>query len=515
MALYTPQSGDFDYVFNFSQGGSTKNWELHLTNVELNNQKWKAPYELDSFTGANGIAESIEYQNGYLALGCRDSGFVDAFTSNTDALGAPAGKFNKLNRLTGEGVSNSGFAESVAISDENIFVGSPYANIITGTEVITGAGVTFAFTSFLTGNSGVSGTGYFGQAGFITGGEISGYLGSSLDAEMVGVTIRLGIGATGENTGIGRSYIYDGSTLERETSIDPSGDNVKNFGKAQAFTSMNNLGYLAIGCERGVTGKVQIYKETTAGANDYSFFQELGSPEGHIGDGFGNSIYGRTGHLMVGAPNLGTSGKAYYYNFNNGLGRFQLHQTLTPSDAGPSQHFGKSCAFGTGIAVITSDVGKGKGYIFPWKNESWSESSTVTGDPSSANGAFGGFSSGSRATEIADERVIIGSVNGDGYLFTAAPTITGGYTGVSFSGHNGKLYDSAGNFIYGYETNVINSISGGVFTGGYYSIFVNGNLCQARAPRSAGVGLTGALNAWSATGITGDGLSEALLNILI
>ncbi len=520
MSSYTPQSGDFDYAFAFSQGGIEKNWELHLTNQELKNDRWTSPKEIEIFSGISGVAESIEYKNGFLALGCRDSGFVEAYVSNLNPLGFSAGQFIKLNRLTGEGVTGSGFAESVAISNENIYSSAPYTVVSTGngsdSTLLSGAGAVFGFSSFLTGASGVTGTGFFGQVGTITGGETSGFLGSSLDSEMFnGVSIRLGVGATGENAGSGRCYIYDGGNFNKNTTINPSGENVKNFGKAQAFASVNQIGYLAIGCERGLTGKVQIYKESSAGSNDYSIFQELTSPEAHAGDGFGNSIYGRTGHLMVGAPNLGTSGKAYYYNLNQGLGAFQLHQTLSASDAAAGQHFGKSCAFGTGTAVITSDLNKGKGYVYVWQNNHWYETGTVTGSLSTANGSFGGYASGSRATEIADDRILVGSVNEEGYVFTAATTVTGGYTGVSFSGHEGKLYDSEGNFIYGYPINQVNTVSGGVFTGGYYSIFVNGNLCRAQAPREPGVGLTGALNSWAGTGISGSGLSVATLNIII
>lgn len=527
MAKFSGQSNDFDYAFVFRQNDTVKNWEFHLTNEYSSDEAWESPIDKQIFSGQQGIAEAINYHNGYLALGSQDSGRVDIYVSENDEYGIPSGNFNQVNRVTGNGLATkSGFASSLAMTDEYLFVGCPQA-----TET-TGAGAIFSYASFITGGVGATGNGEFSQAGFVTGTQLSGSFGCSVSASQLGVATTLGVGATGENNGSGKVYLYKGGNLSFINSLDPSGDDITNFGKTQAFGRFaSNQGYLAIGCEEGQTGKVHIYKESSAGQNDYEYFEKFQSPEAHSGDGYGSNIYAQeivsdspsSGAFMVGAPNLGTTGKAYYYQYNNSLGVFELTQTLTSDSPAANEHFGKSCAFNLlsetsvtgGIAIVTSDLNKGKGYIYLHQG-SWLQTGTVTGRYETVNGSFGGFSSGNQATEVTrDGRVLVGSVDSDfAYSFVEANGISNSYTGVSFSGNNSKLYDSEGKFIYGYGLDNLFSISGGVFTGGYYSIYVNGNLCRSRAPRSAGIGLTGSLNSWSATGII-SGLDYSALNIIV
>jgi len=534
MAKFSGQSKDFDYAFVFNQGETIKNWEFHLTNESSTSDGWASPSGIQVISGEEGSSEAINYHNGYLALSNQDSGNVNIYISETDIYGTPSGNFNQLNRATGNGLSvKSGFGASLAITDQYVFVGSPNA-----TET-TGAGAVFSYASFITGGIGSTGNGGFSQAGLVTGTGLSGAFGCSISASQLGVSVTLGVGATGENNASGKVYLYRGGNLSLINSIDPSGENINKFGKTQTFGRfVSNQGYLVVGCEEGQTGQVHIYKESSAGQNDYEFFQKFQSPEAHAGDGYGSSVYAQEitpstslsiGAFMVGAPNLGTTGKAYFYKFNNSLGIFELNQTLSSSSPSANEHFGKSCAFNllteiqnsnqTGIAVIASDLNKGKGYIYSnqtiGESSSWLETGIVTGKYETVNGSFGGFSSGNQATEVTrDGRVIVGSVDSDfAYSFVQANAISSSYTGVSFSGNNGKLYDSEGKFIYGYGLSNLFQISGGVFTGGYYNLYVNGNLCRSRAPRTAGIGFTGSLNSWSATGIT-SGLEYTALNII-
>ena len=109
--------------------------------------------------------------------------------------------------------------------------------------------------------------------------------------------------------------------------------------------------------------------------------------------------------------------------------------------------------------------------------------------------------SGSHATVFEGNTLLVGTANEEySYYFTAAPSITSTYTGLSFSGSGGKLFDGEGNFLYGYNTDNQTSISGGVFTGGYYTMFVNSVICNSKVARNAGSGLTGFLNSWTMSG---------------
>lgn len=209
---------------------------------------------------------------------------------------------------------------------------------------------------------------------------------------------------------------------------------------------------------------------------------------------------------MVGAPNDSSKGAIYFYSFNQSSGIFALQQKVVPSNLTVGDHFGKSFDFNQNNAVIGSDNNLGSAYVFDTVGSTWVESVQFSGSLSSINGSFAGSSAGSQAIALDNNRVIIGtSGENEGYLFTTGSDNQDDYSGLAFSGAQNKIYDPNGNFIYGYSDNHLCTISGSVLTGGHYTIFINENLCVSKAPREAGVGLTGAINDWAATG-----LSEAM-----
>ena len=207
---------------------------------------------------------------------------------------------------------------------------------------------------------------------------------------------------------------------------------------------------------------------------------------------------------MVGAPAEAGGGKAYYYEFNSESGIFAESQAFRAASVSDDENFGKSVSFSTDYAVIGADSNSGSAYIYKREGDEWVEESQITGSLTTISGSFAGNSDGANSIIIDTKRIIIGTEGEkDTYVFTTGIADRDDYVGVMFSGANNKLYDSDGNFLYGFGPNTSCTVSGGVFTGGYFSMFVNGNLCRARSPREAGVGRTGALNDWAVTNMSG------------
>ena len=511
MGTYASQEGDFDYAFSFSTSTGEHSWAVSLTYDSTTETEWSAPTILQNVSGSSGISHSLSYKNGNFLLGDPTNERVEVYESFIDSQGFFTSGFYKVNRCTPyQAVGTSGFGSSVLAIPNAVLVGAPYSSFGTGQS---GAGSVFNFSEILTGGNGATGSTSWGQQGFITGREVSGCFGSSFAVRYYNSNPIVAIGATGEAAGSGRSYLYNGASLAYLKTITPTGNAVTDFGKSQAFSDVGNLGYLAIGLNDGGTGKVNIYKESAAGNNNYSFYQQLSGTSPANGDRYGAAIYGLNQALLIGAPGQAGGGKSYYYEFSNESGVFREAQSFKAASVGAGDNFGKSLSFSTEYAVIGSDDKSGSAYIYKRENNQWIEESQISGSLSTISGSFAGGSEGANSIAIDNNRIIIGTQGEkDTYVFTTGLVDLDDYTGLSFSGHHNKLYDSEGNFLYGFGPNASLTVSGGVFTGGYFSMFVNGNLCRARSPRAAGVGRTGALNDWSVTNMSG--MSYYYLSIL-
>ena len=501
MGLYTTQRGNFDYVFRYSPPTGLYSWSVSLCYDETQESMFNAPEILENITGESGVSTAISYQNGNLVLGNPDDQTVEVYLSSQAFNGAFEGEFSKVNRLSPyDYVGASGFGSSLRMLNNLVFIGAPLSLSPDSTQ--TGAGAVFFHSRIGTGGHGATGSNNWGQVGVFTGDTASGYFGTSLSASTSNVSQIIGIGATGEVSGSGAVHLYNSSSKSFVQKITPTGSDIERFGKSQAFVSQNGVSYIAIGYDQNDIGKVGIYKETEAGNNNYQSFQILSGENGAAGDLYGGSVFGFQGEFLVGAPNMGNSGQAYFYQFSNESGTFFKSQDLAPSNLATNDFFGKSVTFDTGFAIIGSNKNSGSAYVFNKQGGSWVEESHISGNEPSIDGAFAGNQNGSQSLVIDNRRIIAGT-NGEknSYVFTTGLVDVDDYTGLSFSGKDNKIYDSSGRFIYGYGPSESITISGGVFTGGYFSMYVNGNLCVSRSPREAGLGRTGALNDWSTSGL--------------
>ena len=500
MSSYLTQKSNFDYAFQLVQKTGEYDWEFSLTYDSIEETLWSEPLQVQNMTGKSGVSTCIDYVNGALFLGNPEEQNVEVYYSQIGQEGVTngllGGEFYKINRMIPYGLdTTSGYGSSLQGFNNSVFIGAPYSTV----GNITGAGVVFTNESFLFGGTGATGTGGWGNQGYIQGSHQSGAFGCSLSRRILGDSPRAGIGATGENSGSGAFYLYGADNSSFIKKIDPTGVGVSNFAKSHAFSSVDNLGYLAISYEQNNRGKVNVYKESYIGADDYTIFQYLNEDESETYDLYGSTLQGGDSSFMIGAPNLGSSGRVYYYSFSESDGIYLLKQEITAPNLSANDHFGKSLSFSTGTTVIGSDQNSGSAYIFTNRNGNWD--SQISGSSPTIDGAFAGESSGSRSVIVDFNRIIVGTKGeSNTYLFATGLTDIDDYSGVSFSGSNNKIYDSDGNFLYGYSSNNIYTISGGVFTGGFYSIYINNNLCRSRSPRSAGVGRTGQLNDWAITG---------------
>ena len=526
MGTFSTQTGDFSYSLSFRQDTGVHDWVFGITYDKTEETLWEAPVESQNIYGGSGTSEAVSYKNGTLFLGGAGTkstnAFVGVYQSEITDGGVFKGNFNKINRLFAWDEDNyrefgwpraTGFGSVVHALDNNCFVGapqfSPGEDLVSRDADITGAGAIFCYAKTQTGIEGATGTGAWGQFAYIGGRETGGAFGCSFSSRISSITPLVGVGASGELSGSGRMYVYNGLDASPMLQLTPTGEDVQRFGASQASCLADGLGCIAVGYNHLGIGKINIYKESAAKANDYSFFQTLEGSEAS----YGATMKGEGSNIMVGAPNLGSSGAIYWYGFSVESGIFTLNQTLTPDNLAGGDHFGKSLDFDSSTAIIGSDGNSGSAYIYEWDNSEWVQTSQMSGSQTLISGSFAGNSSGSQSVIVDGQRVIIGThEEDDTYVFTTGIDVGDDYTGVLFSGSENKIYDSDGNFLYGYGPNRMCTINGGIFTGGYYSIFINGNLCRSRAPREAGTGFSGALNDWSTEGF--GGMTHYFLNIL-
>ncbi len=497
MSDFPIQSGDFSYAFDFQTKTGNASWTFSLGYESGTSSLFSSPYQVQNISGLSGISQSAARSDSYLLLGNSTGNVVEVYQNLYLQNTQKANEYVKTNRLTGDGLSDvSGFGFSVAGLEGIGIVGAP--------DYKSGIGATFVFSYWLTGAGGATGTGNWSQLGYTTGTEISGNYGHSVAVIKDNTTQIVGAGAPYENSGSGAIYLYDQSSLSPIAKLTPTGSDVTNFGRTVGFAEAQSLKYVFGACEYGGTGQIWIYKQQAARSSSYEYYQTLSSDKGSSGDLYGYAIRSEGNDVLVGAPNVWGSGRAYYYDFDDITAQFTQRQEIYPADLGASHNFGKNVDLWLTNAIITSDSLSGKAYVYDKSGDLWGQASIISGDLNTVSGSFGGDISGGHNTLVHDNVIIVGTNNEPyTYYFTTGQLSTAQYTGLALSGSGGKLYDSENNFIYGYNTEDQCSISGNVFTGAFHNIFVNGNLCNSRCARSVGVGSTGALNAWTVAG-TGD-----------
>ena len=509
MSDFPVQNKDFGYVFNFTPKTGNAIWSLNLSYSSGSNSLFASPSGIQNISGESGISYSTALSTPYLLLGNPTEERVEVYKNNSLDTLSTTKSFYKINRLTGFGVSApSGFGSSVVGVDGVGAVGAPYSTI----GNFSGAGAVFVFDYILTGGLGSTGINDWGQVTRITGVERSGNYGQALAMIQSDTEPILAGGATGEGSGSGAMYLHNSISSALIKKLTPTGEDIESFGKSVAFAQVDSVKYVIVGYDYGGTGKIQVYKESSEGLNDYTESQKLSPASGKSGDKYAYVIDSNNAEFVVGSPEYGGSGRAFYYTFNEEQGLFEESQQIYPSDLGPDQQFGKSLAFDGVNGIITSNKDSGKGYIYYLNGNSWNNISTVSGDLNKVSGSFGGNMDGSHGTVFEGDVLLVGNASEEySYYFSTSSSVQTEYTGVSFSGSGGKLFDGEGNFLYGYNSDNQTSISGGVFTGGYYTMFVNSVICNSKVSRNVGDGLTGSLNSWTMSGA--DQLSYFTMNL--
>ena len=509
MSNFPVQNGDFGYVFDFTPRTGNAIWSLNLGYASGLPSLFQEPNERQNISGESGISYSVALSKPYLLLANPSTKSVSVYKNDSLESITGINAFYNVNKLTGHGVDSlSGFGSAIAGVDGIGAVGAPYSDI----GSTSGAGSVFLTSYILTGGLGSTGDKNWGQLGFITGTEVSGNYGNSLAMIQSNTEPILAGGATGEGSGSGAMYLHNSASSQLIKKLTPTGQDVQNFGKSVAFAEVSSVKYVVVGYDYGETGKVKIYKESAAGLNDYTESQDIGPELGHSGDKYAYVIDSNSGTFLVGAPEYNGSGRAFYYTFNEEEGVFQESQQIYPLDLGANQQFGKNIAFDGVNGVITSNKDSGKGYIYYLNGNSWDNISSVSGNLNKISGSFGGDVSGSHAVVFEGNVLIIGTSNEEySYYFSTGASVVSEYTGMSISGSGGKLFDREGHFLYGYDSSNQTSVAGGIFTEGYYTMFVNSTICNSHIPREGGNGFTGALNSWTMQGA--DTLSYYSMNL--
>jgi hypothetical protein len=489
--LFPDQTGSFNYLFGFQPNSGAICWEFNFGNEETFYDEFSNPEQKQSITYNS---DNLEVSSDYLFLSNPSSGLIEVYNNPYIQDKTSVNEYQKNNRITGDGVIGmNGFGDSIKASDDILIVGASIAPINSKQEV----GAVFLFNEFETGGLGSTGNGGWGQSILITGTQESGLFGKSISTLKEGSEHIVAVGAAGENSGSGSVYIYDQTLSNFVKKINSQDAGVQNFGKS-LFFSRPNSSYLMVGADQFNSGIVKIFKESVSGGEDFNINGYVKPDQGHGGDMFGYSIDGDDRSFMVGAPNENQSGSVYYYEYNDESGVFELAQYIKPYDLGLGDYFGKNISVDNDLAVITSNRGSGKAYIYKRNQGVWSIKSELSGTLDNTSGSFGGNTSGSFNTALKDDSLIIGSAENEiNYYFTTGNPIKTQRSGFSMSGVEGKFYDNDGNFLYGYNQFEQVVISGNVFSGNH-NIFINGNVLNSNCSRNSGT-----LNSWSVTGESG------------
>ena len=502
MKSFSVQDKGFDYSFQFEPKTGNAVWGLNLGYSSGSKSDFNTTSGIEIISGQSGIGNSMSLAPPYLLLGNVKEEAVEVYYNQSLELTTGQKAFTKINRLTGNGFTgSSGFGHTLRGTESSIAVGAPYSEINNAEN----AGAVFVFVDYLTGGAGGTGDGQWGQLTAFSGTETGALYGSSVDIVESNTDFLLTAGAPGENSGSGALYMHNTSPSVLIQKITPTESGIQNFGKNVQFIEKDSIRYILSSYDHGGTGKIDIFKESQPGLNDFTKHQTINPSEGNSGDMYGYTITSFSGSFLVGAPEIGGSGKVYYYTFNNEDGIFTESQKIYPSTLGAGNLFGKSLDFDGNHAIITASDDSGRGYIYKLTSGAFEFVSSVSGSLTAMTGVFGGNISGFKSSAINGDTIVVGEDNSpidnnySYYFSTGRETLTE-YTGVSISGSGGKLFDSDNNFIYGYSAGVNTQISGSVLTEGSFTVFTNNILCNSSSPRSAGSGFTGAINSWTMTG---------------
>lgn len=479
MNQFPNQTGSFNYLLEINPKTGLYDWDFSIGYQTGSPSAFDNPVFYNNVTGEFNQAYSVSRDNQYLSIGDPGIGIVDIYENTFYSVNGE-NVFNKINKLTGE----SGFGERIYLDNGNLFVSNPTLN--------SNSGACYVYQDYLLNGVGNTGSTNWGRKTFVLGNQVDSFFGCSHDSIIRGTEYVTAIGASGQNQGIGAVFVYSQTLSTFSQQINPNNNQASMFGKSVFLTSIDNIKYLGIGYEQEGTGKIEIYKESAPNLNDFYYHRTLQSQNPSSGDLFGYSVSTSNDYLIIGAPGENNSGAAYYYKFNTDSGFFENKQIIVPGDLSLEDEFGKNVSFDGIDGIVSSNNSSGKIYVYHQNNDSWQEVSQILGT-GNIDRSFGGNTSGSHNTSIQGDLIIGGYSEEDNTaIFTTGEENVESGIRFSISGSNGKLYDSQGNFLFGYHPNQKFSISGNVFTG-HSNMFINNKLYNSYIPRN-----TGDINAWSA-----------------
>ncbi|GAB4021191.1 FG-GAP repeat protein [Spirosoma koreense] len=292
--------------------------------------------------------------------------------------------WSQMQRLTAsDGVANTHFGSSVAVSGDYIIVGAKEA-----AYVFVRNGNTWIQQQRLTANDGTSGDN-FGTSVAISG-----------DYIIVGANFK----TIGGNTSQGTAYVFvrGGSTWTQQQRLTASD------GASSDFFGSN----VALGGDYAIVGAYN--KNATQGAaylfvrngDTWSQPQRLMPNDGASYDNFGISLAISGDYAIVGTKTKTIGGNLYQgaaYVFMNVGTSWLLQQRLTASDGAANDGFGTNVAIagdyvivGANNKTIGNNSGQGAAYIFMRSGNTWTQQQRVTDNSpvNTLNGSAVGLSNG-------------------------------------------------------------------------------------------------------------------------
>lgn len=469
---------NFSFDFRFQAKTGENSWSVSFGNKTG---------ELD-YSGINQI-ESLNIESTFI-----DDFQNNLFIANYNDQKVIAYEFidNQLtfnNLITGENVgNNAGFGYAIDSIRDYLLIGAPFTN--------QNSGKLFFHNKNTINGIGTSGNHSFGQIMKIDGTAENGFFGSYISSQIFRQNNVIAISATGENN-TGAVYLYKNNGLSFMEKIQPIGNGINLFGKHTELFSIDEKKHIGVSYEIDQTGYVNLYKEDEF-TKKFVLSQTITSSDSHANNSFGNQIIFTDNKLFISSPREKNSGAVYQYDYIIDNGQFNEVKKFQETDVESQDFFGKTMDFNESFGIITSNQNSGKAYLYNYRNNEWDLHAEINSSGNSSSGAWGGNLDNGHCVAINNNNVIIGSYE-ESILRHYQNELTKvndiDYTGFTFSGNNGKIYDINHRFIYGYNPDKLVKISGNVFEKNV-NLFINDQLINSIDQRS-----TGFLNSYQISGV--------------
>jgi hypothetical protein len=300
--------------------------------------------------------------------------------------GALWGQTSRL--FAGNGAGGDKLGTSVALDDETIVAGVPFADF--GEDADRGSILTFVISPEMEGQDKLT----------VAAGALNDTFGSSVDVSGDRAVVGAPRTTVGGNAFQGAAYVFErnGDVWEEKAQIVAANGAAGDFFGHSVAISGNTIVVGAVSDDGANLDQGAVYVFVGSGAT-WNQQARLTASDAQLGGLFGNSVAVSGDTLVVGAigHDVGANldeGKAYVFERENGSWTEQAQ--LTSSLGDPFDNFGKSVAIDASTIIVGAygdDVGatsgQGAAYVFTRTGASWSQQARLLAGDGAQSDSFG------------------------------------------------------------------------------------------------------------------------------